>query len=240
MRARDLTCIGAWLLTACAAPPRAALESGPGGAGSSAMQAAQKPWSAAVSGSPAPATEGLCTPGIDDTLPGCPCAEPGASTACWTGPAALRHTGQCRDGTQVCSAEGQEFARWGPCMGEQLDCGMPGGCPCVPGAVLNCDEDCTVNLFCTLTAEKVCLPDGTWGPCRETSPPVASVSFDGGVPTPEDLARIQSEAIARSERLLSGCWSRYHGCLNNPWFPNLPEQFTGDCSKQFTCGHAPQ
>ncbi|HKU45058.1 MAG TPA: hypothetical protein VJR89_43160 [Polyangiales bacterium] len=157
---------------------------------------------------------------------GCPCRA-GETAACWTGPAADRNVGMCHDGLQICTG-GSEFASWGPCMGEQkmceTDAGVPppppppGDCPCVPGAVIQCSEDCSVGIICSLTATKTCLPDGTWSTCRE----------DLGVEL--DLPGIQ-------------CRNMLHGCFNL-LTPDMPaasdgELYVGDCSKQFKCGRAP-
>jgi hypothetical protein len=118
----------------------------------------------------------------------------------------------CHDGTAQCMATG-EISQWGPCLGEQLNCGggpdaggggtqdaggpdtgggtedatEPGGCgqticACVPGAVIGCDEDCTGNVYCSSSAQKTCLPDGTWGVCHEvtTPPPTTCKSIGFG------------------------------------------------------------
>jgi hypothetical protein len=135
----------------------------------------------------------------------------------------------CHDGLQICSVSSDnEFATWGPCMGEKLDCGMPDAgtpppppppdedCTCIPGAIIQCSEDCSVNIICSLTATKECLPDGTWSVCHE----------DSGVTL--DLPGVQ-------------CRNMLHGCLDilNPDMPGQNELYVGDCSKQFKCGHAP-
>jgi hypothetical protein len=155
---------------------------------------------------------------------GCPCRA-GETAACWTGSVADRNSGACHDGLQICNG-GSEFASWGPCTGEQKACGTDAGvppppdedCKCVPGAVIQCSEDCTVGIICSLTATKTCLPDGTWSTCRE----------DLGVEL--DLPGVQ-------------CRNMLHGCLN-VLTPDMPassdgELYVGDCSKQFKCGHAP-
>jgi hypothetical protein len=114
-------------------------------------------------------------------------------------------------------------------MGEQKMCGTDAGvpppppppgedCSCVPGAVIQCSEDCTVGIICSLTATKTCLPDRTWSTCRE----------DLGVEL--DLPGVQ-------------CRNMLHGCFG-VLTPDMPttsdgELYVGDCSKQFKCGHAP-
>jgi hypothetical protein len=50
-------------------------------------------------------------------LAGCSCSQPGATRACYTGPAATENKGICHDGMQSCTANG-EFFYWGPCMGD--------------------------------------------------------------------------------------------------------------------------
>ena len=153
---------------------------------------------------------------------GCACTM-GETSACWTGSPADRNMGKCHDGLQVCEGT-TEFASWSECKGEELSCGVDAGvpeteeeCQCIPGAVIQCSEDCSVGIICSLTATKTCLPDGTWSTCRE----------DLGVTV--DLPGFQ-------------CRNMLHGCLSalSPDDPQyLGEIFVGDCSKQFKCGHAP-
>lgn len=163
------------------------------------------------------------TEGCDSTATfkkeGCACRA-GETSACWTGPVADRNVGMCHDGLQVCSG-GSEFASWGACMGEQKVCGTDAGvpppppdddeeCSCIPGAVIQCSEDCSVGIICSLSASKTCLPDKTWSQCREE-----------GVTL--DLPGVQ-------------CRNMLHGCFGDSGDGEL---FVGDCSKQFKCGHAP-
>jgi hypothetical protein len=122
--------------------------------------------------------------------------------------------------------------------------------------VIECDEDCSVSIFCSFTAEKTCQPDGTWAPCRETSPNAATALLaDGGLNA--ILAQIGPDGgLAASLRSITGdagldsglrvaapafsidgkCRSMYHGC-DTSIFPG--EQFAGDCSAAFACGHPP-
>jgi len=175
-------------------------------------------------GSTAPVTNAECATGGLLQKAGCPCR--GTETAaCWTGPAADRNVGACHDGLQICNGD-SEFASWGACMGEQLTCGTTDAgvppppdeeCACIPGAVIQCSEDCSVGIICSLTATKTCLPDGTWSTCRE----------DVGVTL--DLPGVQ-------------CRNMLHGCLDvlSPdGQQGQGELYVGDCSKQFKCGHAP-
>jgi hypothetical protein len=207
--------------------------SNPSGGNGSANGAAGNSFGSA--GSSAPQTvsdmttdDGNCAESSSFKKEGCPCHN-GDTAACWTGPAADRNVGMCHDGLQICSISGDnEFATWGPCMGEKLDCGVPDAgtpppppppnedCTCVPGAVIQCSEDCSVNIVCSLTASKTCLPDGTWSVCHEDT----SVMLD--------VPGVQ-------------CRNMLHGCLDvlNPDMPGQNELYVGDCSKQFKCGHAP-
>lgn len=154
---------------------------------------------------------------------GCACRD-GETAACWTGSVADRNVGACHDGLQVCA--GGEFATWGACMGEELSCGTDAGappppetgCPCIPGAVVQCSEDCSVGIICSLTATKTCLPDGSWSTCRE----------DLGVAL--DPPGFQ-------------CRNMLHGCFDvltpEGTAKGQGEIYIGDCSKQFKCGKAP-
>lgn len=185
---------------------------------------------------------------------GCPCVV-GETAECWTGPAAQRNMGTCRDGSQTCTGNADaEFGTWSPCLGEVRECGGTDECLCVPGSVAYCDEDCTVSIFCSLTATKTCQPDGTWGRCTEApggvnlgtlldgSVPglfgdagVPNLFGDGGVvPTllPEAFADAGIGAIVDN----GVCRHWFHGC--EAWLPK--EIWVGDCSQQFTCKHAPQ
>lgn len=171
-------------------------------------------------------TQDSCTAPGTVRPEGCPC-KTGDTAACWTGSLADRNYGACHDGLQICSGSANnEFASWGPCMGEQHECGTDAGvppedeteCACIPGAVIQCSEDCSLGIICSLTASKTCQPDGTWGVCRE----------DLGVTL--DLPGFQ-------------CRNMLHGCFEAP-VPGRPgpgqgELYVGDCSKQFKCGHAP-
>ncbi len=183
------------------------------------------------------ATAGLpkddgCAANLTSKLEGCAC-QAGETAACWTGPAADRNMGKCHDGLQICSVNG-EFATWGACTGEELDCGEPDAgvpppdagtppppsteCECIPGAVVQCSEDCSVGIICSLTATKTCLPDKTWSTCSE------------GAAATLDVPGFQ-------------CRNMLHGCLDVLAEDGSPqgqgEVYVGDCSSQFTCGHAP-
>jgi hypothetical protein len=65
-----------------------------------------------------------CSNGVASS--GCACTQAGQTAACWTGPADKRNVGMCHDGTTQCVRNG-EFTQWGPCQGEQLNCGGTGG-----------------------------------------------------------------------------------------------------------------
>jgi hypothetical protein len=200
----------------------------------------------------------MCTQDGAYKAPGCAC-EDGAAAACWTGPLATRNTGACHDGMQKCI--GAEFG-WGPCVGEEQNCGDAAdagepdaghpACPCVPGAMVYCDEDCTVNIMCIPWSNKVCLPNGTWGPCREAPMPAdvgQTIALAGWVAsaTLAAAAKLTAKALAgdagpsptaatppSASNNTGVCGNVFHGCASGP-----PETWGGDCSKQFTCGHAP-
>jgi hypothetical protein len=195
-----------------------------------------------------------CSANSVDHASGCSCAQADRTASCWTGSPEQRHLGKCHDGTQVCAGHG-EFLTWGPCSGEEHDCGEvdagkpapDGGCGCVPGAVIECDEDCAVGLFCSITASKTCQPDGTWGPCRETgSPGVISI---GGLLGDSGLGGLAAAAFCPGDSGLvpisspglpgdTACRNVYHGCC--PSSESAYEgMYTGDCSSKFTCGHPP-
>jgi hypothetical protein len=189
---------------------------------------------------------------------GCPC-QTGQTAACWTGPLGMRHVGACHDGTQSCAGDA-EFSTWQACVGEELNCGAPPppspppppptttdppppstDCSCVPGAVIQCDEDCAALLFCSLTAQKTCGPDGTWGPCREggVGNVVGVLAPDGGVAGLLGAAASIVQPLDDAGVPLNGtgpCRSMFHGCGE---LGVLNEVFTGDCRQQFKCGHAP-
>jgi hypothetical protein len=160
-----------------------------------------------------PRGSALCGVDLPIKPPGCPCT-PGETAACWTGPNNERNVGDCRDGLQQCETSG-EFSQWGACEGQVLDCGSPppppaDDCPCVPGQVIGCDEDCSALVFCAPSSTKLCQPDGKFGPCREALLPTADTN-------------------------LLGCINVFHGCL-----PENPDGvYSGDCSKAFSCGHVP-
>jgi hypothetical protein len=167
-----------------------------GGIGASVFGAADAGGGAPQAGSPGATSGGslgsgdasACASGLG--IEGCTCSTAGQTAACWTGPPDMRHVGACHDGTAVCVQTG-ELGRWGPCTGEQLNCGTPppppppdeagtdgasrgGGedagepCGCNPGTIIWCDEDCVSNIYCSSTGQKTCLPDGTWSACQET------------------------------------------------------------------------
>lgn len=194
----------------------------------------------------------------DCTDENCACSEPGATRACWTGPAQQRGAGNCRDGKQTCNAHGAEFTTWGACEGQQLDCGVadagpPPECGCIPGSMVSCDEDCSANIFCSGTAAKTCLPDGTWSACKETvdnsaaQAAINSVLGDGGIAgvlgTNNSAFCAGLMATNTSGISVLGvnalgltCRNIYHGCCSS----KTEGMYAGDCDKLFSCGHAPQ
>jgi hypothetical protein len=206
-----------------AAASGAAGSSGVGGSSGAGSTNAVNP----MSSGPLEAGDGECDADLTYEVEGCPCRA-GETAACWTGSAADRNIRECHDGLQVCENNG-EFSTWGACVGEELECGEPPldagvppedpppttGCACIPGAVVQCSEDCTALIICSLTATKTCLPDRTWSPCREDLNAVL------------DLPGFQ-------------CRNMFHGCLSAPEdAQGQGEAYVGDCSKQFECGMAP-
>jgi hypothetical protein len=159
-----------------------------------------------------PTDAAICNTALPFKPPGCAC-KLGETSSCWTGAAGDRNRGDCKDGTQACMGSG-EFATWGACEGQVTDCGEPPPppefCPCVPGATIGCDEDCSALVFCMPFSTKVCQPDGTWGPCREALLPQVDTSA-------------------------SGCLNVFFGCFGE----NVDGVYTGFCDDKFQCGHAP-
>jgi hypothetical protein len=200
---------------------------------------------------PAPLTD-ACSDALPVKPAGCPC-QTGKTAACWTGPAAMRNVGACHDGKQTCGS-GSEFNSWQACVGEELNCGdpptsppappppppPPTTCGCVPGAVIQCDEDCAALLFCSLTAQKSCMPDGSWGPCREAVGGIGNVlAPDGGIAGLLGAAASIVQPVDDAGVPINStgpCRSMFHGCGG---MGILDEVFTGDCSQAFTCGHRP-
>ena len=192
----------------------------------------------------------LCDVGQPVKGPGCPCV-PGEEFACWTGPIERRNRGGCQDGKQVC-IDDEEFPQWGPCTGEVQACGeLPDGgqldeCPCVPGAVALCDEDCSTNILCIPWSTKTCLPDGTWGLCREqpmpTDPAQVQAAFaflnagvNAAVVKQAQGTGIPPIVIPSAYAGVIPCGNVYYGCgVGLP-----PETWVGDCAKHFVCGRAP-
>ncbi|MGC4121163.1 MAG: MopE-related protein [Myxococcales bacterium] len=91
-------------------------------------------------------------------LVGCPCSPALAKRPCYTAYPPSRHLGQCEDGTQVCTLQG-ELAYWGPCVGEK----GPEAEVCADLL----DHNCNGLAGCADPAcnkETVCLPGG---PCSD-------------------------------------------------------------------------
>jgi hypothetical protein len=156
----------------------------------------------------------------------------------------MRNVGRCHDGKQRCVSEGQEFATWSACEGQEHDCGQPTeDCGCVPGTIIACDEDCSAALFCSLTGRKTCQPDGTWGPCRETNPNAVQVDLGPIIDVVRNTnswcAAVTGTVLApltNMAGLTVACFNTYFGCCST-----VPQgNFSGDCAAAFTCGHPPQ
>lgn len=229
-----------------------------------AIRSVENPDAPATAGASAAAPSNVTQPpqrpAADCAAEGCSCSEPGATRACWTGPVERRGTGECHDGQQTCNAQGAEFTTWGPCEGQQLDCGIvdagtPTDCGCIPGSMVACDEDCSASIFCSATAAKTCLPDGTWSACRETvdnsAAQAAEAAFFGdagiasvigqdnpGVCAFATTGDISGISVSVAGLSISGltCRNVYHGCCST----KMAGMYMGDCDKLFTCGHAPK
>jgi hypothetical protein len=79
--------------------------------------------------------------------------------------------GGAEDGGQGAGGGGAEDGGGAGGGGAEDGGGTGGGgseCPCVPGEVINCDEDCKQIVLCAPFSTKTCQPDGTFGPCRES------------------------------------------------------------------------
>jgi hypothetical protein len=124
------------------------------------------------------------------------CARAGTTQSCWTGPASQRGVGACHDGTQQCIQHAEsEFVAlvWGPCTGEELDCGTTTSDAGDGGNGIDASEMCTSLEGGTgsaggSTLAPPCVPgssrwcddgscywgtqqcqgDGTWGDCNDT------------------------------------------------------------------------
>jgi hypothetical protein len=118
-----------------------------------------------------------------------PC-EPGASEACYTGPAGTEGIGACVGGTRTCLADGSDF---GPCEGEVVPapetCNTPedddcddevneagAGCVCTPGSSTYCytGDPATENHGICVGGIKTCDDQGTsYGACIGEVTPAA-------------------------------------------------------------------
>ncbi len=121
----------------------------------------------------------ICDDGIDNDCNGeidngCHCT-PGATQACYTGPAETRFLGLCRDGLSTCAGSG-EFGEWGPCVGEVVpaedlcdgagldeDCdgAADDGCECIDGSP---PVMCGSDTGACVAGTQSCI-DGMLGPC---------------------------------------------------------------------------
>jgi hypothetical protein len=116
----------------------------------------------ACSGAVTPTTE-VCGNGFDDDCNGqiddCMVCVPGATIACYSGPAGTEGVGVCKAGTHVCGANGQ----WGACSGEVT----PGPEVC-NGVDDNCNgavDEQLQNCLCNPAVGSPCAVAGAQGPC---------------------------------------------------------------------------
>jgi hypothetical protein len=141
-----------------------------------------------------------------------PC-QPGATTACYTGPAGTQDVGLCKAGVKVCDADGVGY---GECQGEVLpaeencqkvddeDCdGSPNdGCPCEPGSEMECYSGPrgTAGVGICVAGTQVCNEAGDgYGPCAgEVLPEVEDC---------EDLVDLDCSGFACAQPL----WSKIAG-----------------------------
>jgi hypothetical protein len=129
-----------------------------------------------------------CDGEVDD---GCACRIDD-SRGCYSGAAATRGIGACRDGMQVCAAGGDGTgSAWGACGGETLpaaeacdgvdnDCNgtIDDGCACTPGATRSCyggPMDTAGVGRCHGGTQACAVTDGapTWGACTGQELPAA-------------------------------------------------------------------
>jgi len=150
-------------------------------AGKQLCQASTEEFSSwgACTGAVLPGTED-CADGVDndcngvvDDGPGCAC-KPGESRSCYTGPAATRSIGQCKDGAQTCNASGTEWTTG--CAGEVL--------PATEVCHDQIDNDCDgqVDEDCIVTVNVDIDGDCVWASCPSSAPyPVGcNINMAGG------------------------------------------------------------
>jgi hypothetical protein len=125
---------------------------------------------------PDAATPQDCSASSPD-LAGCPCTQPGAMQACYTGDPSTRNVGACKDGHQTCVKSG-EFAAYGPCTAAvtpttetctgTVDSNCNGKLGC---ADPTCAKDPACNTACTDGQSRACYggPAGTEnrGTCKD-------------------------------------------------------------------------
>jgi hypothetical protein len=192
------------------------------------------------------------------------CSQAGQTQTCWTGDPSKRGVGACHGGVQQCIAQGSgettAFA-WGPCTGEQTDCGSgdagggrSGTDACVPTTCAdlgaNCgsaDDGCGGRLECgACPSGQTCSSPGKGGGnvCTTTCVPPKTCadlgancgSADDGCGTMIDCGACPSGQTCGGGGTANQCGSA--GC-GVPQWPTCC-QFTGQpglagCSGGGTC-----
>jgi hypothetical protein len=159
-----------------------------------------------------------CNGTVDD---GCACT-PGASRACYGGPAGTMNVGACRGGRQSCAMTTTTPA-WGACAGQTLpraevcgdgvdnDCNgrVDDGCECTLGASRPCyaGPAGTQNVGACRDGRQTCIagPSGgtTWDICRGWMGPTAEVCDN----TDNDCNRATDEGCACRPGTTQSCYT---------------------------------
>ena len=142
-------------------------------------------------------TADLCGDGLDNDCDGvvddgCVCA-PGATAACYDGPAGTEGVGVCAAGTMTCVADGSGYGACGGSVGPSAEtCGdgldndcdgtVDEGCVCTPGTAAACYDGPagTDGVGTCAPGSMSCNGTGTsYGACTGSIGPVADLCGDG-------------------------------------------------------------